>query len=224
MSGDRREPRGWRVQLYAAAVRRVPSLRYAILRRRFLADSGWVASMHAHAPVDSEGRPIAWYTYSALHFLEGRAKATMDVCEYGAGHSTLWWARRTRSVRAVESDPEWVARLRPRLPENVDLHYQPVTQDGAYARFAADGSRAYDIVVIDGMDRNSCAPHAIEALKPGGVVIWDNADWTDMFAVGLACLDAKGFRQLDFRGLGPLNGFEWTTSIFYRPGENCLAI
>jgi hypothetical protein len=66
--------------------------------------------------------------------------------------------------------------------------------------------------------------HCLDALKNDGVIVWDNSDWEDQFAAGLAFLKARGFAHLDFGGIGPLNGYGWCTSIFYRRGQNCLDI
>jgi hypothetical protein len=115
-AADNLVPGGWRIALLAFALKTVPPLRYLWLRRTFLKKSGFVASAWANVPVDAAGRPLAWYTYAALHFLEPRLKPEMRVFEFGAGHSTLWWAARVATVRSIESDPAWVEKLRPKLP------------------------------------------------------------------------------------------------------------
>jgi len=148
----------------------------------------------------------------------------MAVFEYGSGHSTLWWARHVGHVTAVESDHTWVARLTPRLPPNVDLRYAAAGASADYATASIDSGRRYDVIVIDGEDRSACALACLPALKDDGVVVWDNSDWFALWADGLGHLEASGFRRIDLRGLGPLNWREWTTSIFYRPGRNCLGI
>jgi hypothetical protein len=45
-----------------------------------------------------------------------------------------------------------------------------------------------------------------------------------LYGEGLQYLKQLGFRELNFGGLGPLNGYGWTTSVLYRPGCNCLGI
>ncbi len=217
-------PSGWRIHAIATLLRRFPPLRYFLLRRGYLRESGWVASAWANAPVDRSGRPVAWYTYSALDFLESRVSPEMEVFEYGAGHSTLWWAARVRSVCSVESDRGWVSRLRARLPENVDLRYEALDTNGDYANSAVARGREFDVIVIDGFDRNSCAKRCLAALKEHGVIVWDNADWVHLFKDGLDYVQAQGFSYLDFTGLGPLNGYSWATRVFYRRGANCLGI
>lgn len=212
------------VELKSMIVRKVPLVRLALLRRDMLRASGWTRSGRSDAPVAHDGSPLPWYTYPAIHFLEDRIGRDMTVFEYGSGHSTLWWARRVAHVTAVESDPAWVARLTPRLPPNVDLRHREAGPSGGYATAAPESGRRFDVVVIDGEDRSACALACVSALADGGVVVWDNSDWGALWKEGMNHLEASGFRHLDFRGLTPLSWHEWTTSVFYRPGDNCFEI
>lgn len=205
-------------KLYA----RWPPLKYWGLRRAYLAKTGWVRSGWARAPVDAHGHPLPWYTYSSISFLEGRLRPGMRVFEYGCGQSTRWWAKRVLQVDGVEDDATWIARLSDRLPANVDLRFAPV-EGGAYARAAVDRGTRYDVIVIDGSDRNSCARACLDALADDGVVIWDNTEEPNAFGQGLELLRLAGFRRLEFNGLGPLNMDSWCTSIMYRP-TNCFRI
>jgi len=220
---DPQVPQGIRIRMLAVILKRLPLLRYVLLRRAFLKDSGWAASARANSPVDRNGRPLAWYTYAALQFLESRLRPEMEVFEYGAGNSTLWWATRVVFVASVESDPNWVAVLTPRLPSNVDLRWEPLTENGAYSRSAMERKRQFDIIVIDGFDRNNCALNSLAMLKPNGVLVWDNSDRRDMYKDAFTYLENQGFREIQFGGLGPLNGYGTTTSVFYR-SRNCLGI
>ena len=76
----------------------------------------------------------------------------------------------------------------------------------------------FDIIVIDGRHRVLCARYALEALKPDGIIVWDNTD-RDRYREGYAYLESQGFQRRDFDGMGPINNFAWRTSIFYRPGN-----
>lgn len=206
-------------RLYA----RVPPLKYWGLRKAYLTKSGWVRSGWAQAPVDAEGNPLPWYTYPCIAFLEPRVRPEMCVFEYGSGHSTRWWAERVERVDAVEHDEAWMARVAGQLPANADLRLAPAGGD-AYARSIVERDRRFDVVVIDGSDRNSCARACLDALADDGVVIWDNTEEPNVFGEGLEVLRRAGFRRLDFHGFGPLNMDGWCTSILYRPGANCLQI
>lgn len=209
--------------LKTALLLHLPFVRLLLLRRDFLAASGWIESCRRNVPVTRTGDPLPWYTYPAIDFLEGRVRPDMEVFEYGAGNSTLWWAGRVGHVSAVESDSAWADRLGPMLPENADLRFA-VGESGGYAGSAVERQRHFDVVVIDGMERNACAHACLPALKDDGVIVWDNADWTALWADGMTHLAESGFRRIDFRGVGPLGWRPWTTSIFYRPGQNCLGL
>jgi hypothetical protein len=60
------------------------------------------------------------------------------------------------------------------------------------------------------------------ALRPGGVIVYDNTDRSE-YAEGLRALAEAGFRQVEFVGLAPMVDFKSETSIFFRI-ENCLGI
>jgi SAM-dependent methyltransferase len=86
----------------------------------------------------------------------------------------------------------------------------------AYATMIADHPRkSFDAIVIDGMARALCAWLAPLYLKPGGIVIFDNADrW--QYNGAFRSLARAGFRRLDFYGPGPVSRDEWCTAIFAR--------
>jgi hypothetical protein len=215
-------PEARRIRMLGIALKYVPVLRYVLLRRAFLKSSGFVASAWANAPVDAEGRPLAWYTYAALAFLEERIRPDMDVFEYGAGNSTLWWGERARTVTSVESSRAWAEHLRPVLPANAEL----LVVEGDERRYAAAcrvTGRRYDVVVVDGIARNACVAEAVGALSDDGVVVWDNTERGELYREGFDVLEAAGFRRIDFGGIGPLNGYGTITTVFYRRA-NCLGI
>jgi hypothetical protein len=133
----------------------------------------------------------------------------------------LWWSARAASVAACETDQGWFDRIASVMPANVEPMLRAV-DSADYPRAAADRGERFTILVIDGRRRVECARASVEALAPEGVVVWDNSE-RERYAEGLAFLHARGFRQLDFWGLGPLNLRAWCTSVLYRPG-NCLGI
>jgi hypothetical protein len=165
--------------------------------------------------IDADGRPVPWFTYPAIEYLKQLDLTGRDVFEYGAGHSTLFWGQRARSVVAIEHNPQWHAFVREGAGPNCRVVLE--TDLGRYVdaiRAEGPGPR-YDVVVIDGLvDRRTRAKGALlalGALRPGGLVIVDNAD-----SLPATCrlLRAAGLIQVDMSGLGPCNGYAWTTSLF----------
>ena len=59
---------------------------------------------------------------------------------------------------------------------------------------------------------------AARQVAPGGLVVFDNADRPE-YAAGYEALQRAGFVRLDFWGLGPINPYEWCTSVFVRDIE-----
>lgn len=72
-----------------------------------------------------------------------------------------------------------------------------------------------DCIFIDGGPRNFLIALAAELLKKEALLVIDNTD-LDYLQLSLAALKSKGFREIPFVGFGPLNNYEWQTSIFIK--------
>ncbi len=189
--------------------------------RSALRELGWFRSFAERMPVDADGAPLPWFTYPAIALLGPRVPPTARIFEYGAGQSTLWWAERAAAVRSVEHDADWVELLRPRLPGHARLQHAALEGEayvGAAAAVAKAEGEGFDVVVIDGRERNRCVPAALASLREGGVVVWDNAE-RPRYAEGQAELRAAGFRSVELHGMGPCNPYGWCTTVFYRDGN-----
>ena len=162
--------------------------------------------------VDADGNAIPWMTYPAIYFLEQLDFSNCDIFEWGSGNSSLYFSKRAKSVRSVESNPEWHKHVQQRAPENVKLSLE-ASDD--YATCIRNESGKFSIIVIDGdiFRRLECAMAAIEKLKHGGIIVLDNSDWLQNTCTALR---ERGFEQIDFGGPGPINEYTWCTSIFFR--------
>lgn len=182
--------------------------------------SGWLQSALAHRPVDRSGAPIPYITFACMYLLSERARKTHSVFEFGSGASTFWWAERVERVISVEHSKRWHREQIQRVPGNVELLFRPLTENGPYSNTARERPEKFDIIVIDGRDRANCALNSVEALTPGGVIVWDNSE-REPYQAAQDKLVSMGFRKLPFRSTGPVNKKPGETSVFYRPG-NCL--
>ena len=122
---------------------------------------------------DERGEVMPWYTHPMLDILATWPLARWRVFEFGAGYSTKWYGTRCREVVTVEHDQVFCTSLRPELPPNVTLLHQPTEAD--YLAAINYGEK-FDLIVVDGMWRDKCAQRAMDRIKPGGVVILDNAE------------------------------------------------
>jgi hypothetical protein len=73
-----------------------------------------------------------------------------------------------------------------------------------------DGS--FDVVLVDGQARPSCIKHAYPKVKPGGMLILDNADVPEYLAQTRQFL--AGFEAHHFYGIGPIWGVMWQTDVY----------
>lgn len=119
-------------------------------------------------------------TTGAIEFLENFFKENQDakVLEFGSGGSTIWISKLARKLVSIEHDVEWYSRLKKYLQseerENkVDLRllakpYYEVCKEFSKAEF--------DLVIVDGSHRYKCLKASIRVLKPGGVLMLDDAE------------------------------------------------
>lgn len=182
------------------------------LNVHLLRDYGWLRSMRERRAVDKDGQPIPWMTYPAIDFLSQLDLRAKTVFEYGAGASTFYFAARAQRVLSIESDPEWYAELRLRLPENCWIFLSESDPQIYADQIAAHGR--LDVIVVDGPGaaRPLCCRRALEHLAPGGVVVLDNSD---MWPGSAAILRDAGLIQVDLTGFAPLQPHAHTTSVFF---------
>src|SRR5215470_9498452 len=67
--------------------------------------------VNGKTPLDLE---VPWFSYAAIDFLDTFLKPNMTVCEYGSGGSTVFFARRVRSVFSIEDNSKWHELVRNR--------------------------------------------------------------------------------------------------------------
>lgn len=194
---------------------------YCLRKSEYLREMGWFISFRKGKPIDGAGNPIPWITYPAISFLGNRVKKDMSVFEYGCGNSTLWWAGRVKHVISCEHDKQWYEEVKKAIPSNVELFYANLN-DGSYVKKVTEYEKEFDIIILDGRDRVNCAKNTLHSLKESGVIIWDNSDRTS-YREGFEYLFERGFKKIDFEGMGPVNTYSWHTSIFYTE-KNCLGI
>jgi hypothetical protein len=184
------------------------------LWRLLSVELGHFRSVKTGRAVDRDGQPLPWYTYPAIAFLEQFDHREKNVFEYGGGSSSLYWSERARRVVVVESDPAWYRFLEERAPSNLTvLHELEQVRYVAAIRSVGGPDGRFDVVVLDGEHRRECAVAAAEQLSPDGMLVLDNSDW---YPETCEMLRGKDFLQVDFGGIGPVNAYTWTTSLFLR--------
>jgi predicted O-methyltransferase YrrM len=152
-----------------------------------------------------------WLTASAVHVLDRYLNKSMVGLEWGSGKSTIWFARRLRMLVSVEHDASWHARISRDLKRlglsNVDYRLASAQSTAnPYVGIVTEfPDEHFDFVLVDGERRSECLEAAIPKLKPGGLLVLDNADQNHFVAA---------LRGLEHRSTH--NGV-WRTDLFFKP-------
>lgn len=202
-----------------------PKLLKALLslrRSQYFVDIGWINSFKCKFPVDKDKNPIPWLTYPFIDFITPRLTKDMVIFEFGSGSSTFFYSKRVNRVITVEHSIEWYEKLKKKLPANVELIHKELNANFDYAKSAIGQGEQFDIIFIDGEQRNECIKYSISALKEDGVIVLDDSDRNE-YNDGIAFLLANSFKRLDFWGISPGYLNLKATTVFYRR-KNCLDV
>lgn len=222
-----------RVALYLLRVaRRHPEQRVFLHR--------WMQSLRRDYLLET-GTP--WITFAAADHIAGQIRPGMRVFEYGSGGSTFFWLRHGARVVSIEHDNAWYEAVRRRLTAGASVDYRLVLPEPAdhggegaeanpsayrsadplfrqyrferYARQIDEFPDAFfDIVLVDGRARASCLVHGARKVRPGGLLILDNAERDYYTAMAGEALGA--FSACDFVGVGPCLNWSWKTRCYAR--------
>ena len=167
--------------------------------------------------------PIPWLTFDAIREIRAFLRPGMRVFEFGAGHSTVYFAQAGAEVFSVEDDRHWYGVLERKVREErldrVHLYYADNEADyvGAIER---SGERAFDLLFFDGSYRLQCLYKALPLLKPGGLLVFDDADFN--WFEGKSFHVPSDWEKKIFRGWEPLSGGRSETIVWRRPGASSV--
>ena len=161
-------------------------------------------------PVDAEGRPLPWFTYPAIEYLSQLDLSNYKILEWGIGNSSLFFSARCKEIFSIEHNEEWFSLIKNNLPANA--HPFLVTED-EYLQKPKELNTRFDLIIVDGIQREGCLNMALEILADNGIIIFDNSDRNPELCEKLR---AQNMLQVDFHGFGPINFYTWTTSVFFR--------
>jgi predicted O-methyltransferase YrrM len=144
----------------------------------------YIADRIALAIYERQNPDVPWLTKTMVQFLDCWLQASDHGVEFGSGRSTVWFAARVANLTSVEHDKQWSVRvqqmLRTRgLERRVTYRFADDNNlEASYlAVFSELPESAIDFFLIDGIFRDKCAISAIPKLRPGGLLIVDNANW-----------------------------------------------
>lgn len=207
--------------------------------RRFVSPYAISNLVPGRSPL-KDGEP--WITFEAKEWLGDYLTRNMIVFEYSSGGSTIFFSKWVKKLISVEHDPMWYQRISNTLgrknisnvkylllephfapdgksdftdPQSFASREYPNMSFEAYVKsIDAFPDKSFDLVFIDGRARPSCIYHALDKVRPGGVLMLDNSE-RDYYLAGKELL--VDWKRIDFFGPGPYGRYFWQTSVWKRP-------
>jgi len=172
---------------------------------------GYLKTLINRLPCDAESQPIPWFTYPALEYLESLDYSEAVIFEWGSGNSSRYFASRCLSIESIESDQSWYNHQLQVIRPNQSITYIELNHERYPHSILTAKFDSYDLIIVDGQQRQKCMEQAIHKIKNSGIIILDNSDWYPKLC---GSLRDHNFIQIDFHGFGPINKYTWTTSVF----------
>jgi len=122
-----------------------------------------------------------WLTRDAVKLLDALLKPSDIGVEFGSGRSTVWFAKRLKSLTSIENNELWYRKVSSSLKEQkLDGHvdYRLIKDLDSYAlqgNSFADNS--IDFCLVDGVMRGECAHSMLSKVRSGGLLVVDNVNW-----------------------------------------------
>ncbi len=193
------------------------------ISKEYLSKKGWYESRFLHQSIDENKDPLPWFTYSAINFIENKLLIKpMKVFEYGSGNSTLWFSQRVKQVVSVENDADYYKQMYKVFDLMGNISHKLLVESDKYSSEILNYENEFDIVIIDGRERVKCTLNSIKALKPDGIIIFDNSE-RQQYKRAYDYLKDSGFKRIDFKGHAPIIHAETQTTVFYKD-DNCFDI
>jgi hypothetical protein len=137
-----------------------------------------IASLDMLFRLGGRRRVQPWISYRAASEIERLLRPEWRVLEFGAGMSTLWFAKRVSFVLSIEANREWYERVCKQLTSrgfsNVEVRLRQ--ESDAYAAAVNREDGLFDFVLIDGDWRERCIEPSLRALRADRFVYIDNID------------------------------------------------
>jgi hypothetical protein len=204
-----RQPRSWLKTLKSILI-------WHALRTHVLEQIDWNTSRETKKAVPHE-KPIPWWTYSCIQFVDQMIPTSSTILEIGVGNSSLYWMDRGNCLVTLETSLDWinVLRLNHRFDKSLHKIIHIVDESiGSMSNILEE--KMFDVVINDGTgDRARIGEYLAAKVKQNGILIWDDSERVPD-RIAIENMKLNGWDALEFYGLGPINAYAWKTTILYR--------
>ena len=146
----------------------------------------------------------------------------MMLFEWGAGGSTIFYSNLVKKVISIEYDEAYFNIVKKQAQDNgkdnVELILSPPQEKGSCKSFSprhvgsyfddymktiyAYPTNHFDVIVVDGRQRNECFKIALQKVKHDGIIVFDNFDREiykkSQYYAGLAIFHIEGLMPFGF--------------------------
>jgi hypothetical protein len=179
---------------------------------------------------------LPWLTPQSIKILNELIKPSDIGYEFGSGRSTIWLSSKLFKLVSIEDNKSWFDKILEIITKNnitnIDYYHKESKSineiDSPYYK-ALDNIKdnTIDFILIDGSLRSSLALISCVKLKPGGILVLDNANLylphetyspSSLGKNGTPLGNWKTFYELankSFRTIWTTNGI-WDTAIFIK--------
>lgn len=120
-----------------------------------------------------------WLSYDGQKILEQHLTLQSRVLEFGSGASTAWFADRAGFVLSHEDDPKWFGEVDSILGHRPNVVRTLHTCVESYIAVEPEHAKPFDLILIDGSQRDRCIESTLPLLAEGGILYLDNSDKHD---------------------------------------------
>lgn len=174
--------------------------------------------------VDEQANAVfPWFTHPCLEYLKTLDFNGKRVLEFGAGRSTRWWRTKADWVTSIDTNAEWVERVKEDCEEGGltnGIIIPKVINEGDQLRAeeyisAGDEYAPYDVVIVDGILRYECILKALEMPRPLTLIV-DNfmQDWIFMCPAAVEALKGYEGRYFIQEDHTDNEGNKWQTAVW----------
>lgn len=121
---------------------------------------------------------LPWWPLNVIPVIEKHLSKASRVVEFGSGMSTLWLARRAKSVLAIEDNLDWHRAVTDRLNDAAicNATVRHLSSPDYYSVPGLPSDAQFDLAVVDGGYRWKCIEFVLPLMAPGSIIYLDNSD------------------------------------------------
>ena len=179
---------------------------------RYLQELGVFSSKEGEL-LNGDLEPIPLLTSSFLDWFETQKWSSLNLLEFGAGGSTLYFAKFFKSVTSFETNQSWFDKLLLKVPSNVNLIRVANIFDALRGNQLKD-IHSFDVILIDASENRAKLTRWLVNEEYKGIIFFDNAEW---YRKSIGILLGEDFMEIPFFGLKPIEDWVSCTSVLADP-------